>query len=166
MTTLLQKWVKKESCVLGEVFLLADITTIPKRLPVLFPQNPLNSAYPERMYRTGDLVKELENGDIMYITRKDFQIKHMGYRIELGEIEMAFSSMEGMRNVVSIYDKDEDKIVLIYEGKITEEEIYKRAQEKLPKYMWPNVTKRVRQMTLNANGKIDRVYYKNNYKEL
>lgn len=154
-----------ELCVRGS-FLASEYYNNPEKTASAFPQNPLNSAYPERMYRTGDLVKELENGDIMYITRKDFQIKHMGYRIELGEIEMAFSSMEGMRNVVSIYDKDEDKIVLIYEGKITEEEIYKRAQEKLPKYMWPNVTKRVRQMTLNANGKIDRVYYKNNYKEL
>ncbi len=102
----------------------------------------------------------------MYITRKDFQIKHMGYRIELGEVEMAFSSMENMRSVVSIFDTKEDKIVLIYEGKLTDEDIYNRAKEKLPKYMWPSVVKRVRQMTLNANGKIDRVYYKNNYKNL
>ena len=74
--------------------------------------------------------------------------------------------MEGVRSVVSIYDTQEDKIVLIYEGKVKDDAIYDRAKEKLPKYMWPSVVKKVRQMTLNANGKIDRVYYKNNYKEL
>lgn len=154
-----------ELCVRGS-FLASGYYNNPEKTATAFPQNPLNTAYPERMYRTGDLVKELENGDIMYITRKDFQIKHMGYRIELGEVEMAFSSMENMRSVVSIFDTKEDKIVLIYEGKLTDEDIYNRAKEKLPKYMWPSVVKRVRQMTLNANGKIDRVYYKNNYKNL
>ena len=54
-----------------------------------FVQNPLNSKYYEKIYRTGDLVKYNENGEIIYICRKDFQIKHNGYRIELGEIESA-----------------------------------------------------------------------------
>lgn len=62
-------------------------------------QNPLNDAYPETVYKTGDLVRLNEFGEIMYITRKDFQIKHMGYRIELGEIETAAASMEKCRNV-------------------------------------------------------------------
>lgn len=163
--TLAKKNEEGELCVRGS-FLASGYYNNAEKTSLAFPQNPLNSAYPERIYRTGDLVKELYNGDIMYITRKDFQIKHMGYRIELGEVEMAFSSMEGMRNVVSIFDTKEDKIVLVYEGKLTDEDIYNRAKEKLPKYMWPSVVKRVRQMTLNANGKIDRVFYKNNYKYL
>lgn len=154
-----------ELCVRGS-FLASGYYNNPEKTASAFCQNPLNTAYPERIYRTGDIVKQLPDGDIMYVTRKDFQIKHMGYRIELGEIEMAFSSMENIRNVVSIYDQAEDKIVLIYEGKASTEDIYARASEKLPKYMHPNVIKRVRMMTLNANGKIDRVYYKNNYKEL
>ena len=163
--TLAMQGEEGELCVRGS-FLASGYYNNPEKTALAFCQNPLNTAYPERIYRTGDIVKELENGEIMYITRKDFQIKHMGYRIELGEIEMAFSSMENVRNVVSIYDQQEDKIVVIYEGKATEEEMYNRASEKLPKYMYPNVLKKVRMMTLNANGKIDRVYYKNHYKEL
>lgn len=154
-----------ELCVRGS-FLASGYYNNPEKTATSFCQNPLNTAYPERIYRTGDIVKQLPDGDIVYITRKDFQIKHMGYRIELGEIEMAFSSMENIRNVVSIYDSAEDKIVLIYEGRATDEDIYARANGKLPKYMHPNVVKKVRMMTLNANGKIDRVYYKNHYKEL
>src|SRR5205807_712916 len=54
-----------------------------------FVQNPLNPHYPELMYRTGDLGHWNARGEIMFLGRRDFQIKHLGYRIELGEIEHA-----------------------------------------------------------------------------
>ncbi|EPS44867.1 hypothetical protein H072_1138 [Dactylellina haptotyla CBS 200.50] len=40
-----------------------------------------------RFYKTGDLVRYSANGDILYIGRKDTQVKLHGLRIELGEIE-------------------------------------------------------------------------------
>ena len=52
-----------------------------------FVQNPLNSHYPETIYCTGDVVYKNTRGELVYIGRKDSQIKHNGYRIELGEIE-------------------------------------------------------------------------------
>ena len=36
-------------------------------------------------------------GEIMFLGRKDFQIKHLGYRIELGEIEHAVAAWVGIR---------------------------------------------------------------------
>ena len=39
------------------------------------------------MYKTGDLVRYNSDGSIIYVTRKDTQIKLNGLRIELGEIE-------------------------------------------------------------------------------
>ena len=41
----------------------------------------------ERLYRTGDMARYLDNGDIEYLGRRDYQVKLHGYRIELGEIE-------------------------------------------------------------------------------
>lgn len=41
----------------------------------------------ERLYRTGDLGYYLPDGNIIFVGRKDFQVKISGYRIELGEIE-------------------------------------------------------------------------------
>ena len=38
-------------------------------------------------YRTGDLVIEDDNGDYIFMGRRDRMIKKRGYRIELGEIE-------------------------------------------------------------------------------
>ena len=54
-----------------------------------FIQNPLNDSYPERVYRTGDLVRLNHRGELMYLGRKDLQMKRMGFRIEAGEIEAA-----------------------------------------------------------------------------
>jgi len=42
---------------------------------------------PPRVVRTGDLGRYLEDGSIVYIGRKDTQVKIRGKRVELGEIE-------------------------------------------------------------------------------
>lgn len=128
-----------------------------------FVQNPLHNHYPEKVYKTGDLVKYNEYGELVYLSRKDFQIKHMGYRIELGEIETVLSSMEKLKSGVMIYDSTKDLLVAVYEGKIKEDDVIKYIREKLPYYMVPSKAIRVKQMFYNANGKIDRQYIKNNY---
>lgn len=137
-----------------------------KKTKEAFVQNPLQKHYPEIVYKTGDLVKYNQNGELIYLSRKDFQIKHMGYRIELGEIETALSSIDKIKAGVMIYDEISDKLIAIYEGKIKEEEVIKYIQNKLPYYMVPNKALRIKQMYYNANGKIDRQYLKNNYQKL
>jgi len=123
-----------------------------------FVQNPLNKNYPEIIYKTGDLVKLNEYKELVYLGRKDFQIKHMGYRIELGEIESNIFSLEGILSCATVYDNDSDKIILFYQSKsLTEEEVLCYAREKLLNYMVPNEVIRLEFMPINANGKIDRV---------
>lgn len=40
-----------------------------------------------RLYRTGDLVRYNEDGSLLYVTRRDAQVKIRGQRVELAEIE-------------------------------------------------------------------------------
>lgn len=138
----------------------------PEKTSSAFVQNPLQKHYPELVYKTGDLVKLNEFGEYVYMGRKDFQIKHMGYRIELGEIETAASSIDKVNSNVCIYDSEKDLIVMIYEGRLKEEELSEIIKQKVPHYMFPNVIVKVKQMPYNANGKIDRNFLKNNYKTL
>lgn len=138
----------------------------PEKTAQAFVQNPLNPYYPETVYKTGDIVRENELGEIMYITRKDFQIKHMGYRIELGEVETAASSMEKIEECAALYDTDSDKIVLVYQGKKFDDvDLIKYLETKLPAYSMPNKYIKLKQMPHNQNGKIDRLHLKSIIKD-
>ena len=121
-----------------------------------FVQNPLNHRYLEPIYRTGDLGRYDESGQLYYVTRKDFQIKHMGHRIELGEIETAFQALDGVSRVCCIYDEPNTKIIGFYVGELTSKEIIERLTERLPRFMIPNIFRQVEEMPLTKNGKIDR----------
>ena len=133
----------------------------------VFVQNPLNSKYRDIIYRTGDLVKYNEYGEIVYICRKDFQIKHQGHRIELGEIEVISSASEGVNQSCALYDEIEKKIILFctVEQGVTEKQIYKSLSTKIPKYMLPSIIRIIDKMPLNINGKIDRVLLARNIEE-
>jgi amino acid adenylation domain-containing protein len=152
-----------ELCVLGTC-LSGGYYNNPEQTRRVFVQNPLNTAYDERMYRTGDLARWNERGEIMFLGRKDFQIKHQGcYRIELGEIETALSEIGGVERCCCLFDKPGDKIVCIYTGAATRKEILLELKKYVPKYMWPNKFIQLAEMPLNINGKIDRTGLKAAY---
>lgn len=132
----------------------------PEKTREAFVQNPLNRAVPELIYRTGDIVKYNERGEILYLSRKDFQIKHMGHRIELGEIETAVSSLEEVSQNCCLYDEKHQKIVLFIEEELDKAYINEKISHLVPEYMLPNKVIRVEKMPINANGKIDRVKLK------
>lgn len=129
----------------------------PSKTSEVFVQNPLNSNFPERVYRTGDIVKYNRLGELIYLSRKDFQIKRMGYRIELGEIEAGANSVDKVKACACVFDKKNDTLVLIYEGQIKDVNVVlETVKKKVPPYMIPDKVLRIREMPHNANGKIDR----------
>jgi amino acid adenylation domain-containing protein len=122
-----------------------------------FVQNPLNDRYPELIYRTGDLGKYNEFGELVFVSRKDYQIKHMGHRIELGEIEVNVNMLDGISTSCCVYNKEKGKIVLFYVGDLEVKDLVTILKDKLPRYMIPNRVERLEVMPLTANGKLDRV---------
>ncbi len=139
----------------------------PEKTAAAFVQNPLQNSYPERVYKTGDLVRENERGELLYISRKDFQIKHMGYRIELSEIEAAAGAIPEIKACAAVYDGSQDKIILVYQGKRLDDAVLcQTLGGRLPAYMMPSSFIRVKAMPYNQNGKIDRTYLRDNYASL
>ncbi|MFG6377224.1 MAG: amino acid adenylation domain-containing protein [Lachnospiraceae bacterium] len=131
-----------------------------------FVQNPLNTSYPEIIYRTGDIGQKNRYGELVFLSRKDYQIKHMGHRIELGEIEANVNGLEKVRFACCIYDRDKNKIILYYVGEIETPKLTRTLREMLPRYMLPNHIIRLEEMPFTANGKIDRNALKIKYKEI
>lgn len=132
----------------------------PERTAQAFVQNPLNDAYEEKIYRSGDLVEYNEYHEIIYLSRKDFQIKHLGHRIELGEIETAVSSLPGVAMNCCLYDEKRSRIVLFIDKDMTKDEVNTLLTNMVPEYMLPGKVIYMDAMPLNANGKIDRVALK------
>lgn len=150
-----------ELCARGS-FLALGYYNNPEKTASVFVQNPLNRNYSEIVYKTGDIVKYNERGELIYLSRKDFQIKHMGYRIELGEIETAVNNIDGIIICACVYDTENSKIVLFYQGdEIEENELLEQVKNKVPTYMCPNQIIKLPRIPYNANGKIDRVNLKN-----
>lgn len=152
-----------ELCVSGTCLALGYYRN-PEKTKEAFVQNPLNDAYEEKIYRTGDIVKYNDRGEILYLSRKDFQIKHMGHRIELGEIETALGNRSDIANCAGIYDDEQSMIVMCYTGTEADpEELVSFLKKKIPKYMIPDRFVYCKELPYNANGKIDRIALKKSY---
>lgn len=127
-----------------------------ERTKEVFVQNPLNQDYPEAIYKTGDIGRYNERGELIFVSRKDFQIKHMGHRVELGEIEVYVNAMEGVNASGCVYDQERNKIVLYYVGDISEKELISAIKKNVPRYMVPNMICKMEKMCYTPNGKVDR----------
>ena len=146
-----------EICVRGSSLALGYWNN-PERTARGFVQNPLNPHYPELIYRTGDLGYWSTRGEIMFLGRQDFQIKHLGYRIELGEIEHSVLQVDGIRNCCVVYAQAKKEITLFFEcdKQLSPAFIRERLALSLPKYMLPTVFNQMKLLPRNPNGKIDR----------
>ncbi|MDR0951797.1 MAG: amino acid adenylation domain-containing protein [Oscillospiraceae bacterium] len=127
-----------------------------------FIKNPFSDdpAY-ARMYKTGDLARLLDDGNLEYIGRSDFQVKISGFRVELPEIERRMREYPGITNAVAVGADAPSggKRILAY---IVSDETVDIAalnafvEEKLPPYMVPSGTMQLEKLPLNQNGKLDR----------
>lgn len=144
-----------ELCVRGSSLAFGYYKDLEKTA-LAFVQNPLNKNYPEIIYRTGDLVQYNKRKELLFLGRKDSQIKHMGYRIELGEIENAILGVNFVKHVCVLYNNDKKQIEAFYIGDGKCVKIRRELLVVLPKYMVPTKWHQLDEFPLSANGKIDR----------
>jgi amino acid adenylation domain-containing protein len=134
----------------------------PARTAERFVMLPSDSPVRYRFYRTGDRVRRLPGGDYIYLGRTDHQIKVLGHRVELGEIEAALQRDTGVVQAVAIgwpiQDGSAAGIVAFVSGSgISTEHLREEARRQLPAYAVPSAIHFVKEMPLNANGKVDRI---------
>jgi len=113
-------------------------------------------------YRTGDLVQQDERGCLHYIGRTDQQIKIRGYRAELQEIEAVLRKVCGTEEAVSVplpsSNGSTEGVAAFVSGtaELDSDRILSSCRQLLPDYMVPWKIYSVKELPLNANGKVDR----------
>lgn len=111
------------------------------------------------MYRTGDLVRELEDGNLVFLGRRDAQIKSRGHRIELGEVETTLLAHPSVLEVAVVAVPDEMvtnrlRAVVVAPG-ATDRELAGFCRERLPRHMVPEEFRFVDALPKTSTGKID-----------
>ena len=113
----------------------------------------------ERIYKSGDYAKWLPDGDVVILGRTDHQIKLRGLRIELGEIENVMLKVEGMKKVVILIRKINDKehLCAYYtaEREIAPDMLKAEISKSLTQYMVPTAYLQLDEMPMTPNGKTD-----------
>lgn len=130
-----------------------------------FVQNPLNTKYHDRIYRTGDLVYENDEGNIIFIGRKDSQIKLRGNRIELGDLESAAAAIENVESACALFDDNKQEIILFIETstEIVARKFKMELKNYVPAYMVPSKIITMEKFPHTPSGKIDRVGLRNKF---
>ena len=146
-----------ELCVVGSGVALG-YWNAPELTARAFVSRP-GKAWDERMYRTGDIAYVSERGEIMFLGRKDSQIKLKGNRIELGEIETAAVCVPGVENAAAVFDAERECIVLFVETPetLTLRRFNLELRKLIPQYMLPGKLIAMEKLPHTANDKIDRV---------
>ncbi|CAG9990176.1 unnamed protein product [Clonostachys byssicola] len=130
------------------------------------------------LYKTGDLVSYTENGSLVYMGRKDTQVKIRGQRVELGEVEshvraclpearsanelvaeVIAPSGEGARPLLAVFltqpdpesSPDGPLRVLKVDSRIDD-----MLNDRLPNYMVPTVYLAILDLPMTTTGKTDR----------
>jgi amino acid adenylation domain-containing protein/non-ribosomal peptide synthase protein (TIGR01720 family) len=146
----------------GEIYISGDVLALGYlNNPVgneRFVDNPFVQG--QKMYQTGDISKYMEDGNMVYLGRKDNQVKIRGHRIELGEIEEWLLKYPKIKDAVVVINENsnKDKLLcayLINHQPVTDEELSLWLSTQVPKYMIPSVFIFVDTFPLTVNGKID-----------
>lgn len=131
----------------------------PQRTKEVFLPHPF--APGQRIFRSGDLGRRVADGSVEVLGRLDDQIKIRGYRIHPGEIEQLLLRVRGVKAccVLAHSTPPGDPMLVAYyaaDGQISSQILRAQLRVSLPNYMLPAQFVWLRQMPLNANGKVDR----------
>lgn len=148
-----------EICVIGDSLAL-EYFHDPEKTAKTFTALTLPDGTKVRALMTGDLARYDAEGNLVFVSRKDFQIKHMGRRIELGEIESVADTLPEIQRCCCLYNEKRKLIHLFcelipgcdWDGRAVQHAM----RGKISDYMLPTRITVLDAMPFNANGKIDR----------
>jgi len=114
-----------------------------------------------RLYRTGDIVERREDGNLLFIGRRDRQVKLNGYRIELAEVEAALERHPAVSCAAVVVTEGESRHLLAFVeaaagGRLEVEEVARFLVTQLPSHMKPEHIELLERLPVTSVGKLDR----------
>ena len=116
----------------------------------------------QRWYKTGDVVVQDEDGNYLYVSRRDRMVKKRGYRVELGEIEAGLYKHPDVKEAAVIAMSNEEngvqiKAYLSFRGEQNPSriELKRFCAENLPAYMTPDFFSFLDSLPKTSTDKID-----------
>lgn len=116
-----------------------------------------------RLYLSGDQVRRLSDGRLEFIGRVDDQVKIRGIRVELGEIEAAMLELPAVKDAAVVLEEGRMGVrrLIAYlvtpaTETVTDAELRAELAERLPAALIPSRYRRLEQLPLTLNGKVDR----------
>ena len=149
-----------EICLAG--YFADGYLNLPEQTAKTFIDNPFceKDGFP-KLLRTGDIGRQDENGNYIYLNRKDWMVKINGQRVEPGEIETVIKNTNGIFDaVIKDFKNRYGQVYLVayYVEKepVAVDDIRTAVARKLPSYMIPSFFVKLDKLPVNANGKLDR----------
>lgn len=131
--------------------------------PELTAQKMTEDATHGRVFKTGDIVMRREDGELVFVGRRDGMVKIRGFRVELKEVEAVIREFPGVKDAtVHAFDTEGEgagKYIAAYvvsDSPIDVEALNAFILEKKPPYMVPEVTMQIDTIPLNQNQKVDK----------
>ena len=153
--------------VMGELYLSGEgiaqgYLGAPELTAERFVQSPF--APGQRLYATGDMAQWSEEGALLYLGRRDGQVKVRGFRVELGEVERHLAACAGVaeaavRSMADGFGTNRLVGYLAWSGGVqgSIEELRRTLAAWLPAYMVPERFVELSALPRLPSGKVDRL---------
>lgn len=153
---LIPQGIPGEICISGDGLALGYLNDA-ELTRLKFVEHPFRKG--EKLYRTGDQGFLDGKGNLVFLGRKDDQVKVRGYRIELGEVEKAIHQHQSVVQCAVLVTASEFgnslSAYVVVNQDFDQKVMMKHAASILPPYMIPTHWVVLDELPLNKNGKVD-----------
>ena len=149
-----------ELCLAG--YFADGYLNLPEQTAKTFTPNPFRQQDGfDKLLHTGDIVKMDEQGNVIFLNRKDWMVKINGQRVEPGEIEAIIKNTHGIADAaIKDFKNQYGQVYLVAyyveNEPVDPQDIKNAIGKKLPPYMIPAFFVKLDKLPVNANGKLDR----------
>ncbi|HEX5002736.1 MAG TPA: AMP-binding protein [Bacteroidia bacterium] len=110
-------------------------------------------------YKSGDIGYKRQDGNYMYVARKDRMIKKNGFRVEPSEIENVVAGFPGVAMTAVVFNPANQLIICYIENAQNTDieyiKLHQYCSERLPQYMIPDKFVTLESLPKTVSGKVD-----------